>query len=382
MAHLSEPPPSVQARRPELPEAVDRVLARALAKVPEKRYESCREFADALRGALGLAPGPTPSRPDRRRSPARTGYRRPAVNRSWQATQAAPPRRRAPAFSSPRPPAPAVPLQAARRRWSWSVMRLGAWGLGILVAVAVGLVIFRVARITVRSARPPATRSLPSPAAGPPGHPARQPPGVPGLERSSPCNKIVTTGSQERRRGPPAVLRVRRRRRHVVSGPDAAAGGGGRRPGPWPGGSPAARADGWPRAPGHLDQQGRLVVDAGGHARDRLRSYPGTTSRWSPRPRTVSWPQAGGNLRNQAVIWIWPDGTTWQRLTATQLGLNAAGTPRHIRVRHLAGNDTLISDGSGVWLSTDGGTSWTHVTVPAGHAASGGISGLASTVQA
>ena len=57
MAHLSEPPPSVRVRRPELPEAVDRVLARALAKDPEERYGSCRVFAGALRAALGLAPG-------------------------------------------------------------------------------------------------------------------------------------------------------------------------------------------------------------------------------------------------------------------------------------------------------------------------------------
>jgi hypothetical protein len=55
-AHLSEPPPSLAARRPGLPEAADAVLARALAKVPEKRYGSCVDFADALREALGLAP--------------------------------------------------------------------------------------------------------------------------------------------------------------------------------------------------------------------------------------------------------------------------------------------------------------------------------------
>ena len=52
-AHLSEPPPSLGAG---LPAAASQVLARALAKVPEKRYESCGDFADALREALGLAP--------------------------------------------------------------------------------------------------------------------------------------------------------------------------------------------------------------------------------------------------------------------------------------------------------------------------------------
>jgi serine/threonine protein kinase len=55
-AHLSVPPPMVTSRRPGLPLAVDGVLARALAKVPDDRYASCREFADALRLALGFAP--------------------------------------------------------------------------------------------------------------------------------------------------------------------------------------------------------------------------------------------------------------------------------------------------------------------------------------
>jgi Protein kinase domain len=55
-AQLSEPPPKLTARRPDLPAAADDVLARALAKEPADRYPSCREFADALRGALGLPP--------------------------------------------------------------------------------------------------------------------------------------------------------------------------------------------------------------------------------------------------------------------------------------------------------------------------------------
>ena len=55
-AHATDPPPSLTSRRPGLPAAADEVMAKALAKVPEKRYGSCREFADALREALGLSP--------------------------------------------------------------------------------------------------------------------------------------------------------------------------------------------------------------------------------------------------------------------------------------------------------------------------------------
>ena len=55
-AHLSAPPPSLSARRPDLPPAADQVLNRALSKTPQNRYGSCRDFADALREALRLAP--------------------------------------------------------------------------------------------------------------------------------------------------------------------------------------------------------------------------------------------------------------------------------------------------------------------------------------
>ena len=61
-AHLSVPPPRLTAVRPELPGAVNQVLARALSKEPENRYDSCGDFADALREALGLEPY-DPSRP-------------------------------------------------------------------------------------------------------------------------------------------------------------------------------------------------------------------------------------------------------------------------------------------------------------------------------
>jgi WD40 repeat protein len=46
-AHLEAVPPAPSAQRPELPTALDAVIARALAKVPERRYPSCRELARA-----------------------------------------------------------------------------------------------------------------------------------------------------------------------------------------------------------------------------------------------------------------------------------------------------------------------------------------------
>ncbi len=55
-AQLSEPPPALTSRRPDLPPAADRVFAKALAKAPASRYASCREFCDALREAFGIRP--------------------------------------------------------------------------------------------------------------------------------------------------------------------------------------------------------------------------------------------------------------------------------------------------------------------------------------
>ncbi|MGI9007441.1 MAG: protein kinase domain-containing protein [Streptosporangiaceae bacterium] len=55
-AQLSEPPPPVTGRRPDLPPAVNGVFARALAKSANDRYASCRDFTDALRNALGIRP--------------------------------------------------------------------------------------------------------------------------------------------------------------------------------------------------------------------------------------------------------------------------------------------------------------------------------------
>ncbi|MFI6870125.1 protein kinase [Nocardia sp. NPDC050406] len=60
MGHLHEPPPRATAVNPHLPEAVDYVFYRALAKNPAERFGTCREFTDAMANAL--TPGHNPVR--------------------------------------------------------------------------------------------------------------------------------------------------------------------------------------------------------------------------------------------------------------------------------------------------------------------------------
>ncbi|GAA5096580.1 bifunctional serine/threonine-protein kinase/ABC transporter substrate-binding protein [Nocardia iowensis] len=52
--HLQHPPPPASARRPELPAAMDSVLAKALAKRPDDRFGSCTELAAAAWQALAV----------------------------------------------------------------------------------------------------------------------------------------------------------------------------------------------------------------------------------------------------------------------------------------------------------------------------------------
>lgn len=63
-AHLEQAPPEARERRPDLPAAVDRVLARAMAKDQTVRYDSCGALVADLRSALGLdaKPGHSPGR--------------------------------------------------------------------------------------------------------------------------------------------------------------------------------------------------------------------------------------------------------------------------------------------------------------------------------
>ncbi|HCU91597.1 MAG TPA: hypothetical protein DHU96_02090 [Actinobacteria bacterium] len=100
------------------------------------------------------------------------------------------------------------------------------------------------------------------------------------------------------------------------------------------------------------------------------------------------------------VLWTSADGLTWQRMSASQLRLaGMAGQVINLRwaAAHgsviVAGGDvfgtavhkrgkrkvTVISEATGVWRSTDGGSHWQRADPPVTHGATSGLSGLAAT---
>lgn len=61
-AHLEQDPPSARGSNPDLPQAIDPVIAKAMAKAPEDRYPTCETLVAAATGALGFEEAPTSRR--------------------------------------------------------------------------------------------------------------------------------------------------------------------------------------------------------------------------------------------------------------------------------------------------------------------------------
>ncbi len=88
LAHISQNPPSIRLKRPDLSPEIDHVLGRAMAKNPADRFNTAGEFADALSaaarrmsGAAGLAPPTAPQGINWQGTPSNpalaTGYNQP-----------------------------------------------------------------------------------------------------------------------------------------------------------------------------------------------------------------------------------------------------------------------------------------------------------------
>jgi len=83
-AHLSEEPPRITSVRPELPGGLDAVIAKALEKAPERRFQTCADLLSAARAVIDAAgpladtatPRPVPAFGDHFDIPTATGERR------------------------------------------------------------------------------------------------------------------------------------------------------------------------------------------------------------------------------------------------------------------------------------------------------------------
>jgi serine/threonine protein kinase len=102
-AHVNQEPPRVTDLRPDLPAALDVVVAKAMAKKRESRYATCAEMVAAGRVAAGPALDTAQARQLARQSTV-AGWEAPAIP-----TVAEPAPRPTPAVAPPAPPAPPSP---------------------------------------------------------------------------------------------------------------------------------------------------------------------------------------------------------------------------------------------------------------------------------
>jgi streptogramin lyase/predicted Ser/Thr protein kinase len=73
-AHLHDAPPDARALEPDVPEALARVVERALAKDPDDRYPSAGDLGRAALAAVGNGPAPPPERTVARGAAAPGGH--------------------------------------------------------------------------------------------------------------------------------------------------------------------------------------------------------------------------------------------------------------------------------------------------------------------
>jgi serine/threonine-protein kinase len=135
--HVEDAPPAASERNRALPPAVDAVLARGMAKRPERRWSSAQEFAQALEAALTESA----TRPMRAAAVAGLGTLPARRTAPVAASPAASDRRSARSSTTPRP-ASVAPMNRRRpRRRGARAPALAALAAGVAVAaVAVGTI--------------------------------------------------------------------------------------------------------------------------------------------------------------------------------------------------------------------------------------------------
>jgi hypothetical protein len=159
-AHVHDPVPAPTRLRPELPPAVDNVIARALAKSPADRYTRCGEFAEALQRAL-LTPRAVTA-PAAQRRPASDDPSTPPAGTQPAASGAAAAAARQPARTEPGPGNGARrPARRRRRRLLAAALAVGA-ATAALVVVPRALASHGTPPAAARTATYPAAKPAPT----------------------------------------------------------------------------------------------------------------------------------------------------------------------------------------------------------------------------
>src|SRR5579884_4127172 len=185
---FAEPaPPS--ALRPEAGPALDAVCRKALAKAPDGRYASMRDFASALAEYLRAAPATT------RPAPAKV-----LPSQPW-----APPASVADRTATDALPGVARPGKSSGRPWGVGVGVLACLGLLVAASVLIGLIGMGASLFLARM--PPSTNLAATPPGPSPAEPRR---GVPPREGDGPLTFATpkSTPAESRRAAPPAVTRT------------------------------------------------------------------------------------------------------------------------------------------------------------------------------
>lgn len=146
-AHIHQQPPSIRQVNPQVPEALERVVLKALAKKPDQRFQSCREMEEALEAVargedprVTPPPPPEPSQPRPSTGAAPTMLETPSGRQATVVdTRSSPPA--TVSASNPRVPVPVGPqgmVQDLGRRRKLRQRALVAVLGALLVGAAVG----------------------------------------------------------------------------------------------------------------------------------------------------------------------------------------------------------------------------------------------------
>jgi serine/threonine protein kinase/tetratricopeptide (TPR) repeat protein len=131
--HIFTPLPLPRELNPDLPEPLERVLLRALAKDPDDRFQSVEELVNALEETLG--PAPTPPPPATVVVPQETVVAMPPTPPSPPEVTVPPPPSVAPPTEAVARPAEEQEPRKKKHGWLWAV-----GGVGALLCLAVAVV--------------------------------------------------------------------------------------------------------------------------------------------------------------------------------------------------------------------------------------------------